>query len=144
MDPNQLESTVVPMKCKKCRFLLLEHPKVPVEDSHGEPFVDLMTLENKGPSSCHSQVWYIPEESMPEWMTASMDKGDWTKGKIMCPKCEARIGSYSFVSGFKCPCGSRVVPPIHIVKSKVDFIQPFYVAISSSVETSILPSSTLL
>jgi len=69
------------------------------------------------------RVWYVPEESLPPWMTTCMDNGEWVKGKVNCPKCQARVGSYSFVTGFKCPCGSRVVPPIHIVKSKVDFTE---------------------
>ncbi len=77
-----------------------------VEDSHSS---------EEQSKKCVSEVWYVPEEFMPEWMKTCMEKGEWVKGKIKCPnqKCKARIGSYNFVTGFKCPCGSRVSKSIH-------------------------------
>ena len=39
--------------------------------------------------------------------------------KILCPKCNAKIGSYSW-SGQKCSCLTWVAPAFHIYESKVD------------------------
>jgi len=84
-----------------------------VEDSHGEPCGAMLSPNEEGGTkkvrSCNSEVWYIPEDCMPEWISSNLDKGDWVKGKINCPKCSARVGSYNFVSGIRCPCGSNVV-----------------------------------
>ena len=43
-------------------------------------------------------------------------------GKLGCPKCSARIGSYNW-SGMQCSCGAWVAPAIQVVKSKVDEVQ---------------------
>ncbi|KAJ9580748.1 hypothetical protein L9F63_024074, partial [Diploptera punctata] len=44
----------------------------------------------------------------------------WQKGRLNCPKCRGRVGSFDFVSGLKCDCGKHVLPPVHVVRSKVD------------------------
>jgi DNA-directed RNA polymerase subunit RPC12/RpoP len=86
-----------------------------VEDSHGQPCGALLSPESARSersklkdSPCKSEVWYIPEECMPEWISCNLDKGDWVKGKVNCPQCGSRVGSYNFVSGIRCPCGSKV------------------------------------
>jgi len=40
-------------------------------------------------------------------------------GKIVCPKCQSRLGTYVW-SGAQCSCGQWVVPSLQIIKSKVD------------------------
>ena len=41
------------------------------------------------------------------------------EGKLGCPKCGTRIGSYNW-AGTQCSCGAWVTPAIQVVKSKVD------------------------
>ena len=41
------------------------------------------------------------------------------EGKLACPKCHARVGSYNW-AGMQCSCGTWVRPAFQIVKSKVD------------------------
>jgi hypothetical protein len=99
------------------------HLKPVVLDSHGVGIHEGDGNE-KPSTSCSTDVWYVPEDKMPAWMKTGLESWNWTKGKIHCPKCEARVGSFNFVSGMKCTCGSHLLPPIHIVKSKVDVILP--------------------
>lgn len=47
-------------------------------------------------------------------------QGNWLKGKLICPNCNLRVGSFDFVSGMKCLCKKYLLPQIHLVKSKVD------------------------
>ncbi|KAK7580511.1 hypothetical protein V9T40_001140 [Parthenolecanium corni] len=42
-------------------------------------------------------------------------------GKITCPKCKAKLGSYNWVMGSQCSCGARVSPSFYLVPSKVDY-----------------------
>ena len=49
---------------------------------------------------------------------ASLQSG-WTKGKISCPHCSARIGGFDFVGGSVSPDF-----PIYLVRSKVDVHTP--------------------
>lgn len=41
------------------------------------------------------------------------------EGKICCPKCSARLGSYNW-AGAQCSCGAWVAPAVQVIKSKVD------------------------
>ncbi|GFS06083.1 dual specificity protein phosphatase 12 [Elysia marginata] len=43
------------------------------------------------------------------------------QGKLHCPKCSTKIGSYVWY-GEKCPCGAWVAPAFHIDSGKVDKI----------------------
>lgn len=49
-------------------------------------------------------------------------KESWTKGKLYCPYCNNRLGSFNFVNELKCYCDKYVRPPIRIVNSKVDIL----------------------
>lgn len=43
------------------------------------------------------------------------------EGKLNCPKCSARVGSFNW-AGMQCSCGTWVRPAFQVVKSKVDEI----------------------
>ncbi|CAD6234200.1 GSCOCG00007645001-RA-CDS [Cotesia congregata] len=43
------------------------------------------------------------------------------EGKLNCPKCETKLGSFSWISGCQCPCGAKVAPAFYLVPSKVDW-----------------------
>ncbi|XP_054259175.1 E3 ubiquitin-protein ligase RNF180-like [Macrosteles quadrilineatus] len=127
-------------KCRKCRTPLIDYPSYSLVNAHGHliqlalnnnsPKIDFIdTTEQSGNcedsrnqcSSLKQDVFYIDDVNVPEWITLCIDEGDWTKGKLKCPQCTARVGSFDFVSGFHCQCQLSVVPSIHLVKSKVDY-----------------------
>lgn len=43
------------------------------------------------------------------------------EGKLNCPKCNSKLGSFSWISGCQCPCGSKIAPAFYLVPSKVDW-----------------------
>ncbi|XP_033321782.1 dual specificity protein phosphatase MPK-4 isoform X2 [Megalopta genalis] len=43
------------------------------------------------------------------------------EGKLNCPKCSAKLGSFSWIAGNQCPCGSKIAPAFYLVPSKVDW-----------------------
>lgn len=43
------------------------------------------------------------------------------EGKLNCPKCNSKLGSFSWVSGCQCPCGSKIAPAFYLIPSKVDW-----------------------
>lgn len=49
-------------------------------------------------------------------------KANWIKGKIICPKCDGRIGSFNFTQPRKCACRKSVAQPVWLMKSKIDLI----------------------
>ena len=103
-------------KCRKCRHFLFSNNEIC--DAHGKPLIHNKTEHH----TCNtpSNVWYLREDVMPSWLKIQIDEYDWTKGKIHCDTCKCRIGSFDFISGSKCNCGSSVLPALHVVSSKVD------------------------
>lgn len=43
------------------------------------------------------------------------------EGKLNCPKCSTKLGSFSWIAGSQCPCGSKIAPAFYFVPSKVDW-----------------------
>ncbi|XP_067215230.1 dual specificity protein phosphatase MPK-4 [Linepithema humile] len=52
------------------------------------------------------------------WMPDIMHS---VEGKLNCPKCKTKLGSYSWISGSQCPCGSKIAPAFYLVPSKLDW-----------------------
>lgn len=52
------------------------------------------------------------------WMPDIMHN---VEGKLNCPKCTAKLGSFSWVSGCQCPCGTKIAPAFYLIPSKVDW-----------------------
>lgn len=103
-------------RCRKCRLALFTSANI--VSSHGEPWTGHVSFIC--PLSKADTVWYVREQDLPEWMLDQINCGDWVKGKLYCPTCSARLGSFDFVTGAKCDCGEFVLPPIHLSKSRID------------------------
>lgn len=51
------------------------------------------------------------------WMSVCQSES----GKINCPKCQSKLGSYSWTMGCQCQCGAKVSPAFYFVPSKIDY-----------------------
>ncbi|XP_077484154.1 E3 ubiquitin-protein ligase RNF180-like [Amblyomma americanum] len=111
-------------RCKKCRRSLFSSSHM--VSSHGEPWSGHVGFTC--PINRVDTVWYVRDENLPDWLLAQLDNGEWVKGKLYCPSCTARLGSFDFVTGAKCDCDEFVLPPIHISKSRIDCEQTRKVA----------------
>ena len=112
--------------CRKCRCLLFLHEDLMTHTASQQTFsykkkkkdrkaTATATMSNASPSTnkkqadeCGVHFLHLPTE----WMSES-------EGKIHCPKCTTRLGSFSW-SGSQCSCGSWITPSISFPKSKVD------------------------
>lgn len=97
-------------RCKQCRNTLFS-----TEDIEGHQ-VALHQLRyargaQTGRSRCTSHFLEQPQS----WM----DLTGATSGKLYCPHCSSKIGSFDW-SGSQCSCGTWVSPSIQILHSKVD------------------------
>ncbi|XP_018495533.1 E3 ubiquitin-protein ligase RNF180 [Galendromus occidentalis] len=123
-------------KCQKCRKELFGGEFVLT--NHSEPWTESHT----NVCSAKQFVWYLKDEVLETWLQSQIDAGGWIKGKLHCPFCSLRIGSYDFVSGKQCDCGSHVLPPIHIVKSKVDHENPQLLREALEAQIVVPPAAT--
>eukprot|EP01029_Cantina_marsupialis_P029729 TRINITY_DN782088_c0_g1_i1.p1 TRINITY_DN782088_c0_g1~~TRINITY_DN782088_c0_g1_i1.p1 ORF type:complete len:323 (+),score=93.86 TRINITY_DN782088_c0_g1_i1:747-1715(+) len=93
--------------CAKCRCLLFFADEIAVHDMNKHNFA-----YRKGTQKDDCSSFFFNEAL--EWM-----KLESTQGKIVCPKCSGRLGSYNW-SGSQCSCGTWICPGIQVTKSRVD------------------------
>lgn len=43
-----------------------------------------------------------------------------TQGKLNCPKCQSKLGNFSWINGCNCPCGKLISPAFYLVPSKIE------------------------
>lgn len=110
------------IKCRSCRLILLDSTNtkeslfVCAHNTPCNPF-------NKSEKDCDENMIFLNEDSLPNWIQEIIEKHEWSKGRLNCLNCNSRIGSFDFVSGMKCFCDSNVLPPVHLIKSKLDLIK---------------------
>ncbi|KAJ6261319.1 Tyrosine-protein phosphatase [Drechslerella dactyloides] len=107
------------LKCKMCRRTLalsqsfVDHtPKPPVTATSRD------IAGTSGPKATCQHHFIDPVV----WMRPELEKG-LMEGKLECPKCNAKVGSYAW-HGIKCTCGRWVVPAISLARSRVDEVRP--------------------
>ncbi|XP_005105712.1 dual specificity protein phosphatase 12 [Aplysia californica] len=112
-------------KCRKCRvFLFHEGASTQHYVGQGESAFDWRSKipANKRQRSGEGDAEVICTKSLfvdpLVWMKGKISS---IAGKLHCPKCNAKIGSYIWY-GEKCPCGAWVAPAFHIDYGKVDKI----------------------
>ncbi|XP_053695320.1 dual specificity protein phosphatase MPK-4 [Sabethes cyaneus] len=52
------------------------------------------------------------------WMTDIFHN---TQGRLYCPKCSVKLGSFNWVMATKCPCGAEIYPAFYLVPSKTEY-----------------------
>ncbi|KAK4877223.1 hypothetical protein RN001_009729 [Aquatica leii] len=109
------------IKCKTCRHIIFNNAECSSSllNAHG------INLINNSTDTCATivdqKLLFIDEEHLPMWIVTRISSEHWSKGKLNCYQCNARIGAFDFISGTKCQCEQNVLPPVHIINSKVDF-----------------------
>lgn len=106
------------VKCKHCRKNLFNKECISLFTSHNEIKKNLTDVgcETNNFESCS----YISVEKLPKWIEHTINQESWTKGRLHCPNCNNRIGTFNFVNELKCNCSKFITLPIKITNSKVD------------------------
>ncbi|CAG5116700.1 unnamed protein product [Candidula unifasciata] len=112
-------------KCQKCRTFLFHDGALSSHNvGEGDSAFDWRSKvpANKRPQGLSSSEKSVCQKSLfvdpLAWMKGKINTD---QGKLHCPKCDAKIGSYIWY-GEKCPCGAWVAPAFHISSGKVDKI----------------------
>eukprot|EP00055_Hartaetosiga_balthica_P005619 m.16740 g.16740 ORF g.16740 m.16740 type:complete len:320 (+) comp4662_c0_seq4:305-1264(+) len=124
---NPITTTI---KCKKCRrLLMLNLNLLSHEPGQGQLSFKYHRREPGMDVSC-SSLFCEPLE----WMNGVCD-GE-VEGKILCPKCDFRLGTFNW-SGGQCSCGGWITPCFQIQKSRVDVLELPQQAVSTNSTTTI-------
>lgn len=89
--------------CKKCRRSVIDSSC-------------LLSFSDELMAGC--KVWHVDVDSLPDWILSVVNQVHWTAGKLNCQHCGARLGSFNFLNGSRCPCGHNSA--VHLIKSRVD------------------------
>lgn len=106
-------------KCKKCRRTVLDLGQCPnlFLNAHNK---SLDISQDDCRTVVDQNVVFLAEDSLPEWIMQKIREAEWSKGRLNCETCDSRLGGFDFISGNKCECQNNVLPPVHLIKSKVD------------------------
>lgn len=103
-DPGLTQSKPEPnvYRCKKCRRVLASES-------------NLITHTDRETSGNCTKTYFLEPLAWMDSVTQSV------QGKLHCPKCSNKVGSFSWVMGCVCPCGCQVAPAFYLTPSKIDW-----------------------
>lgn len=121
------KETFLSYRCKRCRFKLFDDRQIINHNEESEnqnyeikkksEFYAKSNNQSDKKKLCEKEIFIEPIE----WFKNRLDD---ITGKINCPKCDLKIGSFDW-SGSKCVCGAWITPSFHIAKSKIDYHNSF-------------------
>ncbi|KAL6057071.1 dual specificity phosphatase 12 [Balamuthia mandrillaris] len=104
--------------CRKCGTLICRGDQItPHAPGKGQDSFSYKK-RNAGQTSFDCTSLFVEEYGRPSWMGTTLPMEE-VEGKITCPKCKGRVGSYNW-SGAQCSCGYWTTPSIQVLKSRVD------------------------
>lgn len=125
-------------RCRKCRrtlatdanhFRHARHSTVAnpssAYDEHNGLLADILATAGHRPNAhavgCTESIFVEPMA----WMASvALER----QGKLLCPKCQTKVGSFDWADGCQCPCGALVAPAFYLVPSKVELRRPLTMA----------------
>ncbi|XP_076445253.1 uncharacterized protein LOC143283088 [Babylonia areolata] len=113
------------VKCRRCRLWLMSEESV--VDCHGDSVQGDVWDWDCGDGQERSTIThlFVSTSLPPPFILASVQQACYTQGKITCPKCQGRLGSFDFLrTNRKCSCRQAALPPIHLLRDRVDLQSP--------------------
>lgn len=140
-DPALLTTHPEPTvyRCKKCRRIVANASNILPHKPKEKQIWRHVTIKYNDKTPNQSKISQKPQETGKQvepieinsepckktyfieplaWMPDILHKVD---GKLNCPKCTSKLGSFSWVAGCQCPCGSKIAPAFYLIPSKVDW-----------------------
>ena len=113
--PHFIDPEKTRYACKRCRSVLFS-----IDDIEDPPHAQsLHNFRRKGQTSSQGMCQNLFIADPLPWMNGCNEM----EGKLHCPKCQTKVGHYSW-TGAQCSCGTWVTPAIMVPVSKVDEMKP--------------------
>lgn len=87
---------------------------VDLNDKLGMTTLSDKSLSEQEPQICTRTFFVEP-------LTWMKDVVNNVEGKLYCPQCKSKIGSFNWTMASKCPCGQQVSPSFYLVPSKIEY-----------------------
>ncbi|CRK99432.1 CLUMA_CG012683, isoform A [Clunio marinus] len=100
-----------------------QNPTVNLNEAISELAGDLMvsTISEKLLKRNHPDPQLCTKMYFIEPMIWMKDVPNNVEGKLYCPQCKSKIGSFNWIMASKCPCGAQVSPSFYLVPSKIEY-----------------------
>lgn len=121
-DPGLMQVKPDPKvyRCKKCRRIVASESNIIPHTEKNKLYWNGKNrpelVDNNEPEKTICQKTYFVEPIA--WMQTIVHN---VQGKLNCPKCASKLGSFSWVMGCQCPCGTKVSPAFYLIPSKVEW-----------------------
>lgn len=139
-DPA-LEQTMpepIAYRCRKCRRVVAAHSnlvlhkskEIAENDPKAHVVIDNLAIKFREHSingsdtskkSSEKDDEYCKKMYFVEPLAWMKDVTSSTQGRLSCPKCQSKLGNFSWVMGCQCPCGQQVSPAFYLVPSRVEY-----------------------
>ncbi|RZF40110.1 hypothetical protein LSTR_LSTR002513 [Laodelphax striatellus] len=103
-------------RCRKCRRIVALASNIVPHVAREKPSWKTENWPPIDPGKSLCNLTYFVEPMT--WMKPALHS---EQGKIYCPKCDSKIGSFSWIMGCQCPCGAKVSPAFYLAPSKVEW-----------------------
>lgn len=111
------------LKCKMCRALLAMSTTKKFLNGHGQPYKIHGTIDENCTTIQENSKMFIDDSHLDDpsfWIVNAIEEQHWTKGKLKCPNCSTKIGSFDFIGDDRCQCGMFTQRKVHLTRGKVD------------------------
>lgn len=110
-EANRIRNNGPLFRCKRCRTVLISQANVlPHVAGRALHWCDIMTTTD---FSCRDGIFVEPVR----WMEKAFQT---LSGKLHCPKCGGKVGSYSWTDTVNCSCAAKMSPAFHLSLKRVD------------------------
>ncbi|XP_046670154.1 dual specificity protein phosphatase MPK-4-like [Homalodisca vitripennis] len=117
-DPSLIRVSPDPLvyRCCKCRRIIASAANLMPHIPREKPSWKDAAWPAKVKEQPACMATYFVEPMI--WMKPALQS---EQGKLHCPKCNSKLGSFSWIMGCQCPCGSKISPAFYLVPSKVEW-----------------------
>nr|XP_023682157.1 E3 ubiquitin-protein ligase RNF180 isoform X1 [Paramormyrops kingsleyae]XP_023682158.1 E3 ubiquitin-protein ligase RNF180 isoform X1 [Paramormyrops kingsleyae] len=95
------------LRCRRCRTCVMDSSSLL-----------RMSKERDAAATAKCNIWHVNFDPLPDWIHRAVHQAQWTRGKLLCPHCGARLGGFDFMRQASCPCGHQLT--VHLSESRVD------------------------
>lgn len=89
-------------------------------DSHGRALQELTKRSCGGLYSAGQTHLFISLDDGPLWILETVEEQCYRQGKLLCPKCQGRLGSFDLIRVRPCYCGETTLPTVHLLCDRID------------------------
>ncbi|GLV41145.1 MAPK Phosphatase 4 [Carabus blaptoides fortunei] len=108
-------------RCKKCRRIVASESNVISHTERNKLYWNGKNRPDNKEETSDTEKDVCVQTYFVEPIAWMKNVTQTVQGKLHCPKCSSKLGSFSWIMGCQCPCGTKVSPAFYLIPSKVEW-----------------------